>query len=1029
MLDLLIRKRLGVILLFCLLCAGGAYLATRLSIQLYPRVNRPRLMTSIRHSGYSAVQFHGEYADAIEARLLAIEGLEILEARYSSNQSSFTMTFDWDSDADVVKADAEAVLTSINNSLPSELRGDVNVHFFSGENAGYLMLGLTSESLSPEDLFGLVKAHAEPALLKIKDVDALDIFNVEELRASITLRQLDMLHYGVTIADVNTALQAASGTQSIGTLTEGPLRLSVGYTKSEPELFDLGTLVVKQVDGVDVTLDDVSDTSIYYTIPRETFVMDGSVGVQVVLSPVDGGNIRMMSAEAQRVLADMKGTGSLPADTKINALLDPADYIDRSIESVLSSMILGAVLAMVIVFLLLGEVRNSLLIGLSIPVSLVLAFLPMYAMGVSLNLISLGGMALAVGMIVDASIVVMENLHRYRLEESHDGGARHLKDLIIRSVKEVRTPVISSALTSILVFLPLSFTAPLTNAILGDQAKVIVFTLAFSLVAALIVVPVVSFLLYRNHDIRAKGTAVERARKNPSEALVHFLEGIYSRSLRAVVTRKPAALALLLASAALMAVSALLILPRLPKEIMSAPQSDRLIVFLQATGDVTSEEVIENKIPQMNAVIGERLGSRIVKTYAEVRGRMNRIFLVLKSTRDANLVTAELQRLFPSDNDWYYNVMNWDPAQLPLPRTNDLRIDVSGPDATVLIPLLERIRDLVTETGHYAWVSTNPSTAYTDELSLKPRKETFGKVGAYSETALLSLVRRILGGTQTREYEYGNVTVDARAVYPDAEIKGRINLANFLLPYRQSAVPLKHFFDFEASTNVSQIVSENGDLVFRVYADRERGAASSERRPLEAKTKEYLAANLTVPEGCTVTFANPAQEMDSAIVSLLVSLAVSIALIYLLLAFQYNSLVIPLIVLAAVPLGFIGLIFSLSVFRSTLCLNSLLGAILLSGIVVNNSIIMIDFYIVRRKQLDRTEALVKSAVVRLRPILITSLTTVFGMLPIAIGMGEGASVIKPLGIAVSGGLTVSTLLTLYVVPAVISFTRVGENAE
>ncbi len=295
MLDLLIRKRLGVLLLFCLLAASGIYLVGHLSVQLYPRVNRPRLMANIRHSGYSAVAFHEQYSSDIESRLLAVEGLELLEARYGSNQSSFTLTFDWTSDADKVKADTEAVLNTINSNFPEELQSPVQVRFFSGENAGYLMLGLSSASVSPEDLYKLVKSNAEPRLLQIQDMDLLEVFNVEDLKASIVLRQLDMLHHGVTIADVNAALQADSGSQSIGTLTEGQQRLSVSFDKKDPALFDLENLAVKQVNGTDVLLGSVADIDIFYTIPSATFVLDGARGIQITCNPVDGGIISVMS--------------------------------------------------------------------------------------------------------------------------------------------------------------------------------------------------------------------------------------------------------------------------------------------------------------------------------------------------------------------------------------------------------------------------------------------------------------------------------------------------------------------------------------------------------------------------------------------------------------------------------------------------------------------------------------------------------------------------------------------------------------
>lgn len=1034
MLTFIFKKRTGFILLVVLLCTLGGLLITRLPVQLYPRTNRPRVRTSINHPGYSAVDFSREYSSTIETQLLSVEGVDLLEVQYGSDQSNFSMTFDWNVDAEKAKADVESAMNTIKNQLPADFRDNYRVRFFSGENAGFLVLGLQTQEMSPEDLFTIVKTSVEPQLQGVQDVEFIEIFNVEDLRADITLRQIDMLSYGLTINDVDSAMRTGYLPESIGTLEEGETRYSVRYTRGINSLYTVGEIPVAQLGDVTIRLQDIADIDIRYTVPRQTFVMDGKRGIQITATPIDGGNIKVMSEEVIAVLEDAITTGVLPEDTRIRLFLDPASYIDRSINSVVRAALVGAFLAMVVVLFTLGEFKNTLLIGISLPVTLILSFLLMYVFEVSLNLISLGGMALAVGMVVDSSIVVMENIHRLRTTEgvAHDNG--QLKDVIIRAVAQVRSPVIASILTSILVFFPIPFTSPLTNAILGDQAKVVIFALIFSMIVALTVIPVMAYIVYRkrsstdHREKSADGTVQLRGLQRVSNPLMNRLVRVYKRTLTWVLRRKWVSASILLSTAGVLVFCVFSLLPQIPKEIMSPPSSDRIVVFMRRATPMEASDIIDTILPEMDNTIKEAVGDSIAGTYAEVRGFFNRVFIILKDTRDADYVMGELQKLFVSDNEWYYHVLKWDPAELPLPRTLDLQISVRGEDESQKVAILEQARDIINDMELYGWVFTNPSTGVSDELLLSARPDILNGFPGYSESSLLSLLRRILRGTQSIEFEEDGMIVETSAEYPASEIQGRHAIENFLLPLKQRTVPLKHFFSFTETTSVAEIVSENGEPIFRIYAAMRPGSPAVDREKNEESVRQELEEKLTLPLDYSLTFENPQAEMDQAIRSLFIALAASVALIYLLLSFQFNSFKIPLVILVTIPLGFIGLVFSLFVFRSSLSLNSLLGAILLSGIVVNNAILLIDFYIKSLSEYtDNVEVLVDVAGVRFTPIIITTLTTVLGMLPIAIGMGEGANIIKPLGIAVSGGLFISTLMTLFVVPSILTFISIKKE--
>jgi multidrug efflux pump subunit AcrB len=514
-----------------------------------------------------------------------------------------------------------------------------------------------------------------------------------------------------------------------------------------------------------------------------------------------------------------------------------------------------------------------------------------------------------------------------------------------------------------------------------------------------------------------------RGLKRFSARIMGRAVGWYTAALGGLLRRRSLTAAFMLFSFGLLAFSIFVVFPRIPREIISAPQSDRIVMFFRSPTVDEPGQVVEEKVPEVERRVREQIGPFMESSYADVFGRWNRYFVNLTDSRRADEAVALLQKEFVSDNTWYYNVMMWDPAQLPLPRTMDLQVSVHGPDPVESVMLLERIRDLVNETELYGWVFTDPPTGLSDELSMTAREQVIAGFPGLSEDSLVRLVRTVLGGTAEVEFEEEQNTVEVAAVYPEPLISGRENLSEFLIPWQGSVVPLKHFFDFSETTSLSGIASENGERIFRLYGHMPPDAPESRRLELEGRIREEIDRNIDIPAGYSVVFDNPQEEMDEAISTLFAALAASVVLIYLLLAFQFNSLVLPLVILVTVPLGFIGVVFSLYLFNSTVSLNSMLGTILLAGIVVNNGILMIDFYLKVARSPDRVQAIVDTAGLRFTPIVITMLTTVFGMLPLAIGLGEGSNIVQPLGIAVSGGLVVSTLFTLFMVPCILNLMR------
>lgn len=1026
MLGQIFRRQSVFLLLVALLCALGAVLVTQLPVQLYPQTQRPRVSLRIDHVGYSAVDFSSQYGADIESRLMAVGDVDTLEVNYENDSSDFTLTFNWSVDSEAAKASVESAMNTIQTLLPSDIRDNYRVHFFTGENAGFLLLGIKSASTAPDTLYRILSTAVEPQLNQVEDAETVEIHNIEDLEVKVELRPADMLAYGLTISDVDTAMGQGYLPEPVGNLDEGNRNYTVRYRKDINSVRDVGRIIVADRGNVSIRLQDIADVSIDYTLPSQALVINGQAAVRINATPKDGGNIRKMSEEIQNILVHARDSGMLPADTTFQPYLDPAEYINRSIQNVTRSALLGALLAMIVVFLTLGEVRNTLLIGISLPLSIVLSFILLSVFNVSLNLISLGGIALAVGMVIDSSIVVMENIHRHHDEAQIVPDRNALRRIIVAAVDQVRNPVIGSTLTTILVFLPISFTAPLTNAILGDQAKAVVFALVFALIVALTVIPMLALLIYRLKPdagpVAASGGTAERGMLRLSNGAMQWLDRLYKASLRTVIRRRWRAGVVIAFSFGLLGLVLWRVLPMIPKEILSPPSSDRIVVFFRSPEITDRIEIVDTVVPELERTVQERVGDYVRSTYATVSGRFNILFVNLKSARTAQLVLGELQRAFISDSSFYYNVAMWDPAQLPLPRTMDLQISVRGEDDAVLVGILEQVRDIINETDLYGRVFTDPQTGLSDELAITARPGVIDGFPDFTRDSLVSLVRKVLRGTSAIEFQEAQRTISVIAAYPEDSVSSRTQLADFLVPTREGIVPIKHFFDLAESTGVAGIASENGEKIFRVYARMPANTPAADRGRFEAETRRAIDAKLSTPAGYSVVFENPQGELDSAIRSLFVALAASVALIYLVVAFQFNSLRIPFVILVTIPLGFTGVVVSLYIFHSTLSLNSMLGTILLAGIVVNNAIIMIDFYIKMAGDFpDKVDALVATAGLRFRPILITTFTTILGMLPLAVGLGEGSNIVQPLGIAVSGGLLVSTMFTLYVVPSILSF--------
>ncbi len=1066
------EKKEPFFLLLLLLLLGGIYSLSQISTQLYPQTEQPRLFLRFTHQGVGAQDFYNDWAEKIETEISALDELETYYITYGPERTVGRLYFNWNSNRDEAESGVQTLVNNLENLLPEDY--SVRSYFSDGTDAGYIWSSVASEKESPNLVYSRLKQVFLPLLRSELGDEVEDIWlsAVEQLEVEVTLNHQKMLQNKISILEVQSAFSKGYLPSPLGTLETEDEDYTLRLQGDVEAVQEIGELLIAQRGDFYVRLKDIAQVDFLYAPGRSILARNGEQVLSLYVSPADGANIRELAERTKTLFEQLVKEEKLPEDYRYLAMIDPGEFIDTAIDGILFSGLLGAILAIIIVLFTLGEWRNTLLIALSLPCSIILSFWLMRASGITINLISLGGMALAIGMIVDASIVVIENIDRHLKMVDHlQKGEK--RSIIIEAVREVIPSIVVSTLTSILVFAPLVFTAPLSNAILGEQALTVIFTLCLSLLVSLLFIPLFS-------------DSLSTIRQNREETKLHqlthwvgYIERLYERLLeRLLLSKKRQALFVGLFVLALI-LSSLFLLPRIKQELLPAPNGDLLYLVVDYTEEFEKRELLEEKAPDVDKKVRAILEKDLLKLpdapegvtfWTIYDGRMT-LYYRLKSEKLVPSRVEALEAIFEDTDTESYTVKSWDPAALPLPTNFDLDIRLNPQSDEEGIRLLAEINEKLNEDPRVLRTYVDPwPLTYNQELIFTPRKKQIEGLGT-NQANLEQKIVRIFRGTSKLEFTIEDDVIEISAEYPEDMLDNQEKLENFILSVNGEYVPIKHLFDISRKSSISGLYTEDGEKKFRLRLrlkstirlprpesestgeskNSQKESSPKENSPkenspkessppirtkkLDSKEKKEIAEELKVmlsefaPSGI-LTFPDPNPDTTAAIRSLSFSLILSILLIFLLLSFQFGNLKEPLIVLITIPSALMGVIISLWVFHSSVSLNSLLGSILLVGVAVNNAIIILDFYRVliekenpeeRDLEQHKVQTLLTCANLRFKPILITTLTTILGMLPMAIGLGSGSSIVQPLGIAVSGGLFFSTLLSLFLVPLAIFY--------
>ena len=1005
--GLAVRRPVLVLVMIATLLVLGGISYGRLPVELMPNVQFPFVTVTVAYPGAGPEEVETLITKPLEEQLSSLEGVRTLRSVSQEGLAIVAIEFALGTDIDTAVADVRQRADLVQNLFPRDAEDPV-AQKFNFSALPVMLLGVSGPD--PLALRNLAADVIKPTLERVPGVAAVTVSGGRTREIRIEISQDRLRAEGLTAFGVEDALRQANLNVPSGRIREGDEEFLVRVVGQFATADEIGSLPLRRVDGTTVPLRAVADVRDTTREPDQFTRLNGADSVGVSVQKQSGANTVAVAEGVRQAITTLQR--QLPAGVKIAIARDDSLFIKDSVADVQGNLILGSILATIVVFLFLHSLRSTIIIGLALPAAVVATYVPMYFFGFSLNVLSLLALAIAIGLLIDNAIVVNENISRH-LERGEPP-----LEAARRGSREVEVAVLASNLANVAVFLPIAFTRGLVGQFFRQFGLTVVFANLFSILIGFTLTPMLSarWLRYREPG-RGRLDRIWTALDRSFDRLSLRYSGWLTWALGHRV------LVLVVAGVLFIASLGLVASPLIGKEFFPGGDFGQFQVTLtmppgsslnQTNRATERVEIVLDDLPEVENYFSLVGGVEGMFTFSSVGSQQAQLFVNLvdrgKRQRSVDEVMEDARARTRDIPGATIKVG----AQGVTGGEAPVQVEIRGPDSRILERLARQVEEIVTNTSGTTNVDTNVN-AGKREIQILLDKERLARLGL-SVAQVGTQVRTAIAGTQTTRYRAGGDEVDivVRSQEEDRDAIGK--LANLHIGTVNGA-PIR-------LGDVATLVQRRAPATIE-RKDRQRLAlvsASLRGRPLSAVIGDIQAGlrDVALPPGYTATFGGEAQFQTETFGDMLFALALGSLFVFMTIAVQFDSLAIPVIIMASVPLASIGTFLMLLLTRTTVSLMSLLGIIMLAGIVVNNAILLVEFVVQRRKEgIPRNQAILDAARTRLRPILMTALVSIMGGLPVAIGLGSsGAEWRRPLGIAVLGGMTTSTFLTLLVIPVV-----------
>ncbi|MGO1527480.1 MAG: efflux RND transporter permease subunit, partial [Senegalia sp. (in: firmicutes)] len=1004
--NLSVKRPVTIVMVTLIVVLLGIVSLTRLPIDLLPQFSLPIAIVQTQYSGVGPQEIENLVTKPLESSIGTVSNIENVSSISSEGSSVIIAEFNFGTDMDFASLEMREKVDMIKGFLPEGANSPMVLKI--DPNA----MPVIEASLSGSDDLSSLQEFAEDELSgrleRLEGVASVNISGGYEKEINIEADLAKLQNYGINMDSIAQIIGAQNMSMPGGTIEKGIQNLTIRTSGEFSDVDEIRNLQINLPTGATIPLSDVAEVNLENKEIKSISKINGNQSLSISVQKQSGTNTVSVSSRINEELEKIRQ--EFP-NRDIKVVIDQADFINLSISTVLKSGALGAILAMIILFLFLRNIRTTLIVGTAIPVSIIATFSLIYFAGVTLNLMTLGGLALGIGMLVDNSIVVLENIYRFRKEGSSK------VESAIKGTKEVAMAVTASTLTTVAVFLPIVFVEGITSTIFKELALTITFSLLASLLVSLTLVPMLSSQIL-NIDINN-----EEKSKRKSFILHAFdrgfekLENLYKRVLKwSLGHRKStiliALLIFVLSMASLITVGAEFI-PATDEGQFSVSINLPIGSELERTDEVSKE--IEKRLEKMDIVetVFTSVGSSGSFSMGGSTENQATITGVLKEDRDQStfdLAEDIRSKLNIAGADIKVNVTSNSMGAVSMAGA-PISIQIKGQDLDKLEDISKDFVKLLEEVEGTREVTSNIGEGIPEvEIEIdKLKASNYGLTTAQ----IGGTVRSVISGNTASRYTTEGNEIDIVLKGNDLYSENLENLRNLPITTPMgSTVNLEEVADVEIVNGPISINRDSQSRMVTVNSELKDRDLSSVITDIEEKLEGYDLEN-----GYSYNIAGENEQLEEAFSDLFLALALAVVLVYMILASQFESLIHPFTIMFTVPLSIAGGALGLFITQRTLNVTSLIGAIILIGIVVNNAIVLIDYINTRRKNGEaREEAILNAGPIRLRPILMTTLTTALGLLPIAIGLGEGSEIQAPMATVVIGGLLVSTILTLVLIP-------------
>lgn len=1020
-----VKNPITTIMVFVAIIVMGAYSLINLPVDLYPEIEFPAITVMTTYGGANASDIETNISKPIEDALNTVDNLKEISSVSRDNSSVVTLEFEYETDLNVAANDIRDALELVKYNLPEGADSPI-VFKFNSSMLPIAMFAITAEE-NYEGIEKIVENHLENPLNRIEGIASIYIVGTPKREVQIQVNPRKLEAYNLTVEQIGSTLQAENLNMPSGNIKMGQLDYPVRVEGEFESSYQLENIIVGSSNGNTVYLKDVATIrdSIGEMTTDERINGKKKNGVRMMVMKQSGANTVKIAEEVNSKIEELKST--LPEDVKIHKVFDSSDFIKDSVNNLTDTLMYAFIFVVLVILFFLGRWRATFIIALTIPIALIVSFIYLFISGNTINVISLSSLAIAIGMVVDDAIVVLENITKHVERGSSP------REAAIYATNEVWLAVIVTTLTVVAVFFPMTLIGGLTGVLFRQLGWIVTITVITSTVAAITLTPMLSSKL-----LKLRKTSSHRSRFSYDNTIQPALTGLdnwYGRVLKWGLVHKT----FVTVTVAAIFFGSIFLVSKVGIDFM--PQSDQgrfsMSVELnpgtrlERTTDIAREvdNYLQNNFSEIKVVstssgsdeegglaaIFQETGSNIInfnirmsdaterersvwEIAEEVRKKLNKIPEVINYT-----ITTEVAMGGMGGNTVDVEIYGHDLDETTI-LANELASRIKG---------LEGARDVA--------ISRKRAKP---ELRVELDREKIIKHHLNTAMVASALRNRIDGMTATKYREAGeeyDVTIRFKEEYRNSIS----DIENIAIQNQRGEMirvgEIGEVVEFFAPPNIER---RNKERVVTI-ATKPYNTSLGE---LADKIKQVIDET-SVPQNIMIEVGGSYEDQQDGFRDLGLLLVLSLILVYIVMASQFESLKMPLIIMLSIPFAFTGVLLALFITNTTLSLVAGLGAVMLIGIVVKNAVVLVDYInLMRDRGYSLNDAIILSGKSRLRPVLMTASTTILGMLPLAIGIGEGSEIWSPMGIAVIGGLIFATIITMLIVPVMYKvFASKGER--